>query len=217
MVNRKEIRISDLCFGIGGFKMSNVSLVVEPGEYVVLTGPNGSGKTLLIRLILGLYRPLSGSIHIGGRDVLSVPPWDRRMGYVPQDGLLFPRRTVYGNLVFGLEVRGVSRRARRSEVERLAGVLGITSLLDRTPGGLSGGERQRVCLCRALLLKPEVLLLDEPVSAISEADRDAICLDLKRLQQERGTTALHVSHIQQETTLVADRVVTMRALSSSVT
>ena len=206
MVNKGGIQIEDLCFGIGDFVMENLSFDVHEGEYFVLTGPNGSGKTVLIRLISGLYQPESGQVRIQNRSVTSLPPWHRDVGYVPQDGVLFPNRNVRENIGFGLEVRGARKSKRDKQVNEAAGMLGIEYLLDRTVEGLSGGETQKVSLARTLVLNPSVLLLDEPVSAIDEEARDEVCHQLRRIQRDLGITTLHVSHNRRETQLVADRV-----------
>ncbi len=204
------IEIRDLGFSIGSFTMEGLDLSVRRNEYCVLTGPNGAGKTLLIKLICGLYRPSAGTIAIDGEPVQDTPPWERRIGYVPQDGILFPNRDVRGNIAFGLEVRKVPRDERDVSVGRAAERMGVAHLLDRRPEGLSGGERQKVCLARALIFGPRVLLLDEPVSAIDESARDEICRLLRALRDDKPLTVLHVSHNSHETELVADRVMHMR-------
>lgn len=210
MVSSKGISVEDLYFSIGDFAMSGLSFEVHEGEYFVLTGPNGSGKTVLIRLISGLYFPDSGQVRIQGRVVTNLPPWRRGVGYVPQEGILFPNRNVRDNIRFGLEVRRTRKARVKEEVEKAAGMLGIEYLLDRTVDGLSGGETQKVSLARALVLNPSVLLLDEPVSAIDEESRDEVCHQLRRIQRELGITTLHVSHNRRETHLVADRVGVIR-------
>ncbi len=204
------IEIQKLCFRIGRFEMADVNLHVEEGEYFVLTGPNGAGKSILFKLLCGLYRPASGTIRINDREVHDLPPWKRRIGYVPQDGVLFPNRNVFDNIGFGLEVRRVGRAARRAAIERMADLLGIAHLQDRMPVGLSGGERQKVSLARALVLEPDILLLDEPVSAIDESTRDTVCRELREIQRTLGITTLHVSHNRLETQLVADRIGILR-------
>jgi ABC-type sugar transport system ATPase subunit len=205
------IEIRGLEFAIGSFSMKGLHLSVKRDEYCVLSGPNGAGKTLLIKLICGLHRPAAGSISIDGEPVHDVPPWERSIGYVPQDGVLFPNRDVRGNIAFGLEVRGVEQAERDRRVTEQAERMGIAHLLDRRPEGLSGGERQKVCIARALVYGPSVLLLDEPVSAIDESARDEICGLLRSLRDDKPITVLHVSHNRHETELVADRVVRMCA------
>ncbi|MDK1031818.1 MAG: ATP-binding cassette domain-containing protein, partial [Planctomycetia bacterium] len=200
------IRLQNINFAVGEFVMEDLSLEIRGGEYFVLTGPNGAGKTILIKLIAGLLQPSAGVILIDGRPVVSLPPWKLNIGYVPQDGVLFPNRTVRENVRFGLEVRGRDNGTMQGEVQRMASTVGIEHLLERKPAGLSGGERQKVSLARALVFKPALLLLGEPVSAVDEDARDGLCLLLKEVQRETGITTLHVSHNRRETELVADRV-----------
>jgi len=208
-VNGAPLEIEGLCFRIGEFALRDVSLSVGAGRYFVLTGPNGSGKTLLLRLIAGLHTPSAGSVRIGGEPVTHVPPWRRRIGYMPQDGLLFPNRTGARNSGCGLEVRGAAPAAVREEVARISDMLGVAALLDRMPQGLSGGERQKVGLARALAPRPSLLLLDEPLSAIDEDSRDRLAGELRRLQRELALTTVHVAHTRREIELVADRVGSM--------
>jgi ABC-type sugar transport system ATPase subunit len=210
-VKRHGIEITGVSFSIGDFRMENMNLAVPEGEYLVLTGPNGAGKTVLTKLVCGLFSPLSGGISILGRDVTAEPPWKRRVGYVPQDTPLFPNRGVRGNIEFGLEVAGIGKKERRSDAAEIAGKLGIEGLLDRGVDGLSGGERQKVCLARALVLGPDILILDEPVSAIDEDSRSEICAFLKNEHGKTGVTTIHISHNSDETAMLADRVVRMES------
>lgn len=187
--------------------MEELSLVIPQGQYFVLTGPNGAGKTILLKLIAGLFKPERGTIRIDGRDVTGLPPWKRGLGAIQQDGLLFPNRTVRDNIGFGLEIRGLGQPERDRAVEEVAGQFNILPLLDRMPAGLSGGERQKASLARTLVLKPSVLLLDEPLSAIDEGARDDLLRrELKAIQRQSGITVVHVAHNRQEIELVADRV-----------
>lgn len=206
MVEKKGVYLEHIFFQIGSFALKDIYLEVAEGEYFVLTGPNGSGKTMIIKLIAGLEQPGAGDIFIFGRRMNDVPPWQRNIGYVPQDYVLFPERTVKENIEFGLEVRKIGKREIKEKVDEIANLLDITHLLDRIPDGLSSGEQQKVSIARALILKPSVLLLDEPLSSIDEEFRDNLCLELKRLQKYTGITTIHVSHNKKETELVADRV-----------
>ncbi len=200
------IRAEAVACRAGEFRLKGIGLEVGRGEYFVLLGPPGSGKTVFLECLCGLQRVLSGRIEVGGEDVTGLEPRRRGMGYVPQDYALFPHRTVAQNIAFGLAPG--PERARRTE--ETAGKLGIRHLLPRRIPGLSGGERQRVALARALAIAPRVLLLDEPLSALDETTREAVCLELKRLQRETGTTTVHVCHSLDEARLVADRMGVMR-------
>lgn len=207
MVTQKNgLIINKLFFEIGVFSIKEVSFSVRKGEYFVLTGVNGSGKSLLMRLICGLYQPSAGTVSINGKDLTDTPPWLRGIGYVPQDGILFPNRDVYGNIAFGLNLRKINKLEREIRIKTIADQLGISHLLKRLPVGLSGGERQKVALARALVLKPDILLLDEPVSAVDEDAREKVCHQIREIQQKLGIATLHVSHNSRETEIVADSV-----------
>lgn len=188
----------------GDFRLRGVSLTAAKGSYGVLLGPPGSGKSVLVETICGLRTPTAGRILIGGTDVTHYQPRDRRVGYVPQDYVLFPAKRVADNIVFGLRARGVGRADALEQTRRVVGLLGIEALLDRWPATLSGGEQQRVALARALAIKPRVLLLDEPVSALDEGLRERVCRDLRRFQRELGITTLHISHNLEEALAVSD-------------
>ncbi len=200
------IELENIRARFGDFELRDVSLRVGRGQYCVLLGPPGSGKTSIIELICGL-RPLGGgAIRLDGQPVQDLDPARRGVGYVPQDYALFTSMKVSDNIAFGLKVRRVPRRVREGLVFEAADRLGIGYLLGRTCQGLSGGERQRVALARAMVLRPRVLLLDEPVSALDESTRERICLELRTLHDALGTTTIHVSHNFEETRSVADIV-----------
>jgi len=227
------IRVENLNLTVGGFALQNVSLHVRPGEYFVLLGPTGSGKTLLIETICGLNRAGSGRIIIDGEDMTRREPRHRQVGYVPQDYALFPHQTVRENIAYGLKpdrlwlraplcfanallirpgrrlLEPVTRR-RSGETEsqavaELMDLVGVRYLADRLPTRLSGGEMQRVALARALAIRPRVMVLDEPVSALDEETRDTVCSQLKKLQHDTGTTMVHICHNFTEMLAVADR------------
>ncbi len=199
------IRIEGLCLSVGAFALRQVCLEVASGEYFVLLGPTGAGKTLLLECLCGLYRLDGGRLIIAGRDVTHAEPRHRQIGYLPQDYALFPHRTVRQNIAFGLRRSSASRRQLQQRVQQLMEELGIDHLADRRPARLSGGEKQRVALARALAVRPQVLLLDEPVSALDESTRDDICRLLRRLNRQLNTTVLHVCHNFAEMMSVADR------------
>jgi len=202
--------IRSLLVRVGDFELNLPELDIRRGEYFVLTGPNGAGKSVLIRTIAGLQQPVSGNILLEGEPIQDAPPWRRRIGYVPQEGVLFPNRSVRGNISFPLEVRSITRDEIERQVRWIAGLVGVTHLLERKVVGLSGGERQKVCLARALVFHPRLLLLDEPVSAIDEEARDPLCRQIRSLQRETGVTTIHVSHNRHESHLVGDRIGILR-------
>jgi ABC-type sugar transport system ATPase subunit len=199
------IRITGLHFAVGSFRLQPLSLEVADGEYLVLLGPTGVGKTLFLECLCGLLRPAGGRIEMDGRDVTPLAPRERSIGYVPQQQGLFPHLTVQDNLAFPLRVRGVGAVERRRQVGPLVELLGLAPLLDRWPATLSGGERQKVALARALAAKPRLLLLDEPVSALDEPSRERLCAELRRIHEELRVTAIHVSHNLEEAFSVATR------------
>lgn len=188
----------------GAFALSGIAMDVPAGAYAVLMGATGGGKTSLVEAIAGLRRIAAGRIRVGGEDVTALPPGERGLGYVPQDGAMFPTMDVAAHLAFAPRVLGWDRRAVEARVGELAERLGIADLLARRPQGLSGGERQRVALGRALAARPRALLLDEPLAAVDEAMRDRLCDLLKDVCREHGVTVLHVTHSSAEAARLAD-------------
>ena len=200
-----KLQAQGLRFRIGGFQLGPLDLAVEEGEAYVVLGPPGSGKTLLLECLCGLLRPEGGRIQVDRRDVTALPPGKRGIGYVPQDYALFPHLTVEGNIAFGLGPRGGRSPQGREAARRTAALLGIQHLLPRSIAGLSGGERQRTALARALVRKPALLLLDEPVSALDEATREMVLGELRNLQEELRFTMVYVCHNLEEAFAVARR------------
>ena len=198
------IRVSGLVYEVGSFRLE-ADLEVGRGEYFMLMGPPGSGKTALVECLAGLRRPQAGRIEIAGREVTAAEPRERGIGYVPQDYALFNHKTVAGNIAFGPRVRGWPAGQVAQAVSETARLTGIDHLLTRRIAGLSGGERQRTALARALALRPDVLVLDEPVSALDESTRESLCAELRKLQRELGLTTIHISHNLEEAFSVADR------------
>ena len=200
------IRTENLSIDLGEFRLKNVTVEIKEGEYFVLLGPTGAGKTVFIECLAGLYKPDSGRIYLLDEDITDLPPEERGMGYVPQDYALFTHMNVYENIAYGLKERRVPRREVKKRVEEIADLLGIGHLLHRRPSTLSGGEQQRVALARALAIRPRVLLLDEPLSALDEVTRDETIAELRRIHEETGTTVVHVCHDFDEMLALADRV-----------
>jgi ABC-type sugar transport system ATPase subunit len=190
----------------GAFRLDDLGFTVAAGGYTAIMGRTGCGKTSLIEAVCGLRRPAAGRILLHGRDVSDLPPGARGIGYVPQDGALFPRWRIADQLAFALRVRGVAAPERRRRAEELADRLGLRHLLDRGPDGLSGGERQRVALGRALAHRPALLLLDEPLAGVDADTRDDLHGLLAQVHRETGTTVLHITHDPVEARRLADQV-----------
>lgn len=203
------IEINNLSIQLGDFKLRHINLHLRQGEYMVLLGPTGAGKSVLVECLAGIRRTTPGSILIEGQDVATLHPEQRSVGYVPQDYALFPNMTVEQNLAYGLKARRrpaveIQRRVEL-ELERLR----LSHLRRRFPLHLSGGEQQRVALGRALITEPRVLLLDEPLSALDENLRAELAAQLREIQRDHGGTFLHVCHSLEEAAQVADRVAIM--------
>jgi ABC-type sugar transport system ATPase subunit len=199
------IRTEEIFLRVGTFQLQRLSINVAKGQYFVLLGPPGSGKTIFLECLCGLKKIHSGQIYIDGRQVTDLEPRARGIGYVPQDYALFPHLSVEQNIAFGLRVGGYQHKETQIKVAETAELLGIRHLLDRRVGGLSGGEKQRVALSRALVLQPKILLLDEPVCALDEVTRQEVCAQLLDIQRRLGLTTVHVSHNLEEAFSVADR------------
>ena len=198
------IAIEGLHIVQGNFRLKDLSFAVPAGAYAVLMGRTGAGKTTILEAIAGL-RPLRGGrIMLDDRDVTRLTPAQRELGYVPQDGALFPHLTVCRNLSFALELRGVSEAEIERRVRELAGWLKIDTLLDRWPAKLSGGEAQRVALGRALAFRPKLLLLDEPLAALDEETRGELVEVLQSLRGRREVTVLHITHSSGDAELLGD-------------
>jgi molybdate/tungstate transport system ATP-binding protein len=199
------IRIEDLHIRLPDFSIDNVNLDIQSGEFFVLMGPTGSGKTLLLEAIAGLMKTSSGRIFIDGREMTGQPPENRGIGIVYQDQALFPHLTVAQNISYGLRYHRLDSKETREYVDGLVALLDLAHLLDRLPVNLSGGEKQRVALARALAVQPGVLLLDEPLSALDPNFRDGVRQALKALHASTGATFLMVSHDFTDAFSLADR------------
>jgi ABC-type sugar transport system ATPase subunit len=198
------IRLQNISWKAGAFALDNVSFNVPAATYAVLMGRTGTGKTSLVEIICGLRTPQSGQVWLNDRDVTSMPPGLRGLGFVPQDGALFPTLTVAEQIGFALRIQKAPSASIDATVRELAAEMAITHLLDRRPQGLSGGEKQRVALARALAAKPGVLLLDEPLAAVDEDTQSDLIHLLKRTQQQHQITVLHVTHSRREAEALAD-------------
>jgi sn-glycerol 3-phosphate transport system ATP-binding protein len=188
-----------------------VSCDVADGELVVVVGPSGCGKSTLLRMVAGLEEITSGAVTIDGRVVNGVEPKDRDIAMVFQNYALYPHMSCFDNMAYGLRMHGVPRDEIRMRVDRAAAILQLDGLLDRKPRQLSGGQRQRVAMGRAIVRDPKVFLFDEPLSNLDAKLRVQMRVEIKRLQQELGTTSLYVTHDQVEAMTLADRLIVMNA------
>ncbi|MEO6881793.1 MAG: ABC transporter ATP-binding protein [Mycobacteriaceae bacterium] len=191
--------------------LDGLELEMAPGEMVVLLGPSGCGKTTALRALAGLEDVDSGRVLVGGRDVTDLPTSKRDMGMVFQAYSLFPHLSALDNVAFGLRLRGVGAGERRRRAGEVLDLVGLSAMAGRYASELSGGQQQRVALARALAIEPSVLLLDEPLSALDAKVRTQLREEIRRIQQEVGTTTLFVTHDQEEALAVADRVGVMGA------
>ena len=191
--------------------VDRVELVVEPGEFFALLGPSGCGKTTTLRMIAGFEEPDAGRILIAGDDVTQMPVHRRDLGMIFQSYALFPHRTVAENVAFGLRMRGLAKSEISARVGQALRQVALEGYEDRRPSQLSGGQQQRVALARAIVIRPRVLLCDEPLAALDRKLRQSMQLELKGLQQRLGVTTIFVTHDQEEAMTISDRIAVMNA------
>lgn len=204
------LTLSGLAKAFGSFHaVENLSLEVERGEFLSLLGPSGCGKTTTLQMIAGFVEPTRGRIVLHGRDITALRPEKRGMGVVFQSYALFPHMTVAGNIGFGLEMRGVTAAERGRRIDEALELVRLGGLGQRYPKELSGGQRQRVAIARALAIRPEVLLLDEPMSNLDAKLREDMHIELRAIQRQLGITTILVTHDQVEAMTMSDRIAVM--------
>src|SRR3954463_1805922 len=189
--------------------VDDLSLAVEKGEFVSLLGPSGCGKTTTLQMIAGFVEPAGGAIALAGRDLTSVKPAARGLGIVFQSYALFPHMTAAENIAFGLQMRSVAKPERDIRVRDALAMVGLTGFADRHPRRMSGGQQQRVALARALVIRPHVLLLDEPLSNLDAKLREEMQIELRQIQRNLGITTVYVTHDQGEALAISDLVAVM--------
>ncbi|MCK4863704.1 MAG: ABC transporter ATP-binding protein [Dehalococcoidales bacterium] len=200
------IEIKNLSLRLGEFHLKDINLSIGDGEYFVILGPTGAGKTILMECLAGLHRIKQGEIWVSQREVTHLASEERNVGYVPQDYVLFPFLNVVNNIAFGLKQTKSLSDEIQGRVNKLADLMGISHLLHRDTRSLSGGEKQRVALARALAPSPGILLLDEPLGALDLRTAKYLRLELKRVHHELGLTTIHITHDLMEALEMADRV-----------
>ena len=195
----------------GAIVLKPLTLDVAAGEILAMIGPSGSGKTTALRAVAGFVRPASGRIHIGGADVTDVPPYERGLAMVVQNYALFPHMRVADNVAFGLKARAAPKKLIEERVDDALRIVGMQKFLKRYPRELSGGQQQRVAIARALAVRPRVLLLDEPLSALDAQIRRSMVEEIARLHADLpGLTILYVTHDQSEALTLADRIAILK-------
>jgi molybdate transport system ATP-binding protein len=204
------LRIESLSVTLGEFSVRDVSLEIQPGEYFIILGPTGAGKTVLLETIAGIHTLDTGRIFLNDRQITSTEPRLRNIGMVYQDYMLFPHLTVKDNIAFGLRQKKIPPCEQHAIVEDMCTLLELHHLSGRYPGSLSGGEQQRVALARALVLKPEILLLDEPMSALDGRTRERMRRELSRIRKLTGTTIIQITHHFEDVFALANRIAIMR-------
>ena len=200
------LQVKDLCVKLGSFSLKSLNLDVRDGEYFVLLGPTGSGKTVLLESIAGLNPVTSGQVWINGRDVTELNLEQRRIGFAYQDYALFRHLSVRENISFGLMWRNRKPHEITKAVDQAIELLGLEGLLEKRPWTLSGGESQKIALARAIAIKPDLLILDEPLSAVDAETREDYEIDLKELHHRLKLTTIHVTHAFEEAITLGDRI-----------
>jgi spermidine/putrescine transport system ATP-binding protein len=207
----EEIRLHTLTKSFDGFKaVDNVSLTIRPGELYSFLGPSGCGKTTLLRMIGGFEIPTAGRIEIGNQDITLLPPYQRPVNTIFQNYSLFPHMTVFENIAFGLRIRRAPEEEIESEVRRMLQLVKMESEINKYPNQISGGQKQRIAIARALINKPKMLLLDEPLAALDLKLRQHMLIELMNIHDAVGITFIYVTHDQSEAMSISDRIALMR-------
>src|SRR3954467_13040260 len=210
MTAAAAVDLKNVTLAYGSFvAVKDVSLAISKGTFLTLLGPSGCGKTTILRSIAGLVNPTAGDIEIAGRRVNDIPIHKRNIGLVFQNYALFPHKTIFDNIAFGLKYRNVPKATIAEKVKRALEIVRLPGSDKKLPSELSGGQQQRIALARAIVIEPDVLLLDEPLSALDANLREEMRVELKQIQRQTGITTIFVTHDQGEALAMSDRVVVM--------
>ena len=209
-MGKKDIKIENINKSYDGVQvLKNINLNIEDGEFFSILGPSGCGKTTLLRMIAGFIEPDSGAIYLGDEDIISLPPNKRNVNTIFQKYALFPHLSVYENVAFPLRIKKVDEATIDEEVKKFIKMVGLSEHIYKKPNQLSGGQQQRVSIARALINKPGVLLLDEPLSALDAKLRQNLLIELDTIHDEVGITFIFITHDQQEALSISDRIAVM--------
>lgn len=203
---KKLIDLEQFSVSVGSFSLKNINLQIYENEIFAILGKTGSGKTVLLESIAGFYKSEEGSIKIYDKKVNEIPLENRRIGFVYQDYGLFPHMTVFNNISYGLKIQKVNKKIIKSTVEEICKILSIENILNQYPGTLSGGEKQRTALARSVVLKPKILLMDEPFSALDPTTKLSMYDEIKKIHKIFGCTIIFVTHDFNEAQIMADRI-----------
>lgn len=211
VLNKKvKLEVRDLCKRYGDtVTLNNINFDVYDGEFLSILGPSGCGKTTILRILIGLLKPSGGKIYEDGVDITDADPSKRSMGIVFQNFALFENMTVLGNVAYALKMNKDTKSTANETAKQMLEVLGMSEHINKKPAGLSGGQQQRVAIARTLVLKPDIILFDEPMSALDVETRIALRRELKEIQKKFGTTMIYITHDQEEAFALSDRIMVM--------
>ncbi|MCY6369201.1 ABC transporter ATP-binding protein [Clostridium ganghwense] len=204
------LRIENLYKRLGNFQLKDINLNINEGEYFVILGPTGTGKSVVLEVIAGLYKPDEGHFYFQGKDLSREYPENRELGFVYQDYLLFPHLSVKENIIFGLKQKKIPKNQIEYKLDEIVSMFKIEHLLNRRPTTLSGGEQQRVAIARALITSPKILLMDEPLSSLDPSTKGEFLNMLRGIHEKRQNTVIHVTHDFNVALYLADRIAIMK-------